>query len=88
MNSEVEAFLREQRQLLDRLEVFSRSTEFEVLARTGRELFHSPSDAHLASWLLQPIFGMGKRPIDLVDEPDGLARVVKLLQRIIHGVCV
>lgn len=88
MNSEVENFIREQRQLLERVEVFSMSPQFELLASTGREVFQSPSDAQLASWLLQPIFGMGKRPIDLVDEPDGLAQVVNLLQRTLHGGCV
>ncbi len=88
MNSEVETFIREQRELLDRLEVFSRSPEFEVLAATGRELFQSPSDAQLAGWLLQPVYGTGKRAIDLVEEPGGLARVSNLLERILHGGCV
>lgn len=85
MNNEVDGFISQQRDLLNRLEAFSRSPQFQVLAKVGREVFQEPSDYELARWLLQPVYGLDTRPLEMVEEPGGLAQVIDRLQRILHG---
>lgn len=79
----VEAFIAEQRGLLGRLEAFVRTPGFERLCETLRRGGAEGSEAWLAAWLMQPAWGLGKVPLEVIDEPDGLLRLNEHLLRVL-----
>ncbi|MDY0744800.1 antitoxin Xre/MbcA/ParS toxin-binding domain-containing protein [Paucibacter sp. R3-3] len=75
----IEAFLAEQRALLDRLEAFAETPGFERLQAALRQACADGSDAWLAGWLIQPAFGLGQVPLEVIQAPDGIDRVERHL---------
>lgn len=87
MSAAVEEHLREQWALLDRLDAFSRSDAYRQLLASVQALTPAPVDGWLASWLIQEAAAFGGRPLDLVEQPGGLKRVIKALERSAAGIC-
>ena len=78
----VDAYIAQQRALLDRLEEFARTPEYERLLRTANQYASKDPEPSLAKWLTWPAFGLeGKIPIDVVTEPGGIDQLVDLLGR-------
>jgi len=72
--------------LLDRLEEFSRTPEYERLLHTVKQYASEDPEPWLAEWMISPAFGLGgKIPIDVVTEPVGIDQLVDLLGRAATG---
>lgn len=79
-----DAFIREQRSLIDRLEGFAATPGFNQLQRTLAELgLNDGATAWLCQMLIQPAFGLGEMPLDVVRRPGGLEVVDAYVRRLV-----
>ncbi|WP_457324855.1 antitoxin Xre/MbcA/ParS toxin-binding domain-containing protein [Roseateles sp. P5_E11] len=81
----IDAVIASKRALIDRLDAFTHTPEFERLLVDARDSAGDGTEAWLAEWLIQPAFGLGDRPIDIAAEPGGMDRLADQLTRIRHG---
>lgn len=85
MGASIAAFIVEQRELLDRLERFAATPDYRRLLASIAPLAAGDLEPWLGQWLITPSFGLGERPIDLVQQ-GRLEIVEQLLARIGGGV--
>lgn len=79
----VDVYIAQQRALLDRLEEFARTSEYERLLHTVKQYASEDPETWLAEWLISPALGLGgKVPIDVVTEPGGIDQLIDVLGRI------
>ena len=82
----VDAYIADQRALLDRLEEFARTPEYERLLSTVQDFASDDPEPWLADWLISPAFGLGGAiPIDVAGAPSGVDLLVEQLLRIVHN---
>jgi len=86
MTINVDAYIANQRSLLDRLEQFAQTPEYERLLSTLQGFAADDPEPWLADWLISPAFGLGGAiPIDVAGTPTGLDLLREQLLRIVHG---
>lgn len=86
MTSSTVAFIAEQRDLLDALERFADTPDYQRLLASVAPLAAGDLEPWLAEWLISRSFALGERPIELIARPGGLDVVEQLLMRIGTGV--
>lgn len=74
-----------QRSLMRRLEAFAATPAYAQLLNVSRMLGAHDTEAWLADWLIQPAVTLGCMPLDLVDQPDGIALLSDHLTRVAYG---
>ena len=81
----VDAYIANQRALLDRLEQFVRTPEYERLLSVLQRFASDDPEPWLADWLISPAFGLdGAIPIDVAGTPTGVDLLREQLHRIVH----
>jgi len=86
MKMSVDAYIANQRALLDRLEQFVRTPEYERLLSGLQGFVSDDPEPWLADWLVSPAFGLGGAiPIEVAAAPDGVDLLVEQLLRIAHS---
>ena len=75
--SYIDGIIRRKRDDLDELERFARTPAYGRLLRAACQRRMADRERWLADWLLQPMCGLGSRPLDLAGLPDGIERLLK-----------
>jgi hypothetical protein len=75
--SYIDGIIRRKRNDLDDLERFARTPAYGRLLQAARQRGVADRERWLADWLLQPMSGLGSRPLDLAGLPDGIERLLK-----------
>lgn len=81
--SYIDGIIRGKRNDLDDLERFARTPAYGRLLRAACQRGTTDRERWLADWLLQPMYGLGSRPLDLADLPDGIERLLKQIQYLV-----
>ncbi|KQW51236.1 MULTISPECIES: antitoxin Xre/MbcA/ParS toxin-binding domain-containing protein [unclassified Roseateles] len=85
MTSATDAFIAEKRALLDCLERFATTADYQRLVEIVAPLAAGDLEPWLAEWLITRAFGLGERPIDMVVRPGGMQAVEQHLMQIGAG---
>lgn len=85
ISSEIRTFLVAQRSLMRRLEAFAATPAYAQLLNASKTLGAHDTEAWLADWLIQPAVTLGCTPLDLADEPSGIALLSDHLTRVAYG---
>lgn len=84
MSTSSEEFIAIKRSLLDRLERFVSTPQYQRLHTVIGDAEANLPEAWLLEWLVTPAFGLGGLPIDIAGEPGGVEVLEAHLKRIAH----
>lgn len=85
ISSQIRTFLVAQRSLVRRLEAFAATPAYAQLLNASKVLGAHDAEAWLADWLIQPAVTLGCTPLDLADQPSGIALLSDYLTRVAYG---